>query len=97
MLTRFRIDELFAKDTCFCKFKFRSAKNKRKKSIKIAFASWHVWLESRDSDFWRVRLFFCDNWVDEVSDNKSLELPVEKMLLLKNEKKKSKFAQLFLE
>ena len=34
------------------------AANKRKKTINTAFASQHVPLKNRVSDFWQVRLFF---------------------------------------
>ena len=40
-----RFNELSAK-ACLCKFKSRPAKNKQKKPVKIAFASWDVWLRN---------------------------------------------------
>ena len=35
-------------------------KKKWKKSIKIGIASWHIRLKNQVSDFWQVRLLFCN-------------------------------------
>ena len=49
--------------------------NKRKKTVNIAFASWHVLLKNRVSDFWHKHLFICDrqlsfwNWNIQVDQS----------------------------
>ena len=48
------------------------------------------------SDFCQVRLFFCYKQTDEVRDNKSLALPVEKITISPKRKKKSKLADAVL-
>ena len=49
----------FWEGICLCKFTSSPAKNDRKRTINIAFASWHIQLKNRVSDFWHVHLFVC--------------------------------------
>ena len=51
----------FCESICLCKFNSSPAKNERKRTINITFASWHVLLKNRVSDFWHVHLFFFNN------------------------------------
>ena len=53
------IESFYAKGICLCKFISSPAKNDRKRMINTAFASWHIQLKNRVSDFWHVHLFFC--------------------------------------
>ena len=48
------IETFFCESIGLCKCNSSQAKNERKRTINIAFASWR-------SDFWRVHLFFWDN------------------------------------
>ena len=53
------IETFFPKVYVYVKFTSSPAKNDRKRTINIAFASWHIQLKKRVSDFWHVHLFFC--------------------------------------
>jgi len=54
---------------CLCKLNSSLAKNERKRTIKIAFASWHVLLKNRVSDIWHVHLFFFNNRIKSEETN----------------------------
>ena len=55
------IETFFCESICLCKFNSNPAKNEQKRTINIAFASWHVLLTNRVSDFWHMHMFICDN------------------------------------
>ena len=61
--------DVFCESTCLCKFNSSPAKNERKRTINIAFASWHVLLKNRVSDFWQMHLFICDNRIKSEGTN----------------------------
>ena len=43
--------------------------NEQKRTINIAFASWHVLLKNLVSDFWHMNLFFCDTRIKSEGTN----------------------------
>ena len=59
----------FCQSICLCKFNSSPSKNKWKRTVNIAFASWHVLLKNRVSDFWHVHLFFCDTGIKSEGAN----------------------------
>ena len=63
------IETFFCESICLYKFNSSPAKNERKRTINIAFASWHVLLKNRVSDFWHVHLFICDNRIKSEGTN----------------------------
>ena len=63
------IETFFCKSICSCKFNSSPAKNEWKRTINIAFASWHVLLKNHVSDFWHVHLFFCDTRINSEGIN----------------------------
>ena len=63
------IETFFCESMCLCKFNSSPAKNERKRTINIAFASWHVLLKNRVSDFWHMHLFICDNRIKSEGTN----------------------------
>ena len=82
--------DAFCKSICLCKFNSSPAKNKRKRTINIAFASWHVLLKNRVSDCWHVHLFFCDTrWSQR---GQIISTSLEKMTIIPNWKKNTKIS-----
>ena len=63
------IEMFICESICLCKFNSSPAKNERKRAINIAFASWHVLLKNRVSDFWNMHLFICDNRIKSEGTN----------------------------
>ena len=63
------IETFFCESMCLCKFNSSLAKNERKRTINIAFASWHVLLKNHVSDFWHMHLFICDNRIKSEGTN----------------------------
>ena len=68
-IVRVRNWDRFCQSICLCKFNSSPSKNKRKRTVNIAFASWHVLLKNRVSDFWYVHLFFCDTRIKSEGAN----------------------------
>ena len=58
-IVRERYWDVLCECICLCKFISSPAKNDRKRTINTAFASWHIQLKNRVSDFWHMHLFFC--------------------------------------
>ena len=61
--------DVFCESICLCKFNSSSSKNEWKRTINIAFASWHVLLKNHVSDFWHVHLFICDSRIKSEGTN----------------------------
>ena len=61
--------DVFCESIFLCKFNSSPAKNERKRMINIAFASWHILLKKRVSDFWHMHLFICDNRIKSEGTN----------------------------
>ena len=68
-IVRERNWDVFCESICLCKFNSSPAKNERKRTINIAFSSWHVLLKNRVSDFWHLHLFICDNKIKSEGAN----------------------------
>ena len=60
------IETFFCESICLFKVNFSPAKNGRKRTINIAFASWHVLLTNRVLVF---ICFFCDNRIKSEGKN----------------------------